>query len=214
MAMDTRSDAQRWLTDVLHVSRETIALLSIYGDLVATENAKQNLVATSTLGESFWPRHIVDSAQLLLCVPPSQTVKRWIDVGSGPGLPGLVVAILAPTMHMTLVESRRRRCEFLSSAITRLGLGERVLVQQQRVESLPGAPYDIISARAFAPLDRLIPTIRHLAGPKTIWVLPKGEKAVNELSTLPPKWQTAFHVEPSITHPRASILVGHGVFPD
>jgi 16S rRNA (guanine527-N7)-methyltransferase len=209
--ISSESAAREWLAALPDVSRETIDQLECFAALLSEENARQNLVAASTLGETFWSRHIVDSAQLLALAPAKG--GTWIDLGSGPGLPGLVIAILAPQWLITLVESRRLRCDFLSSAIAALGLADRTKVVHDRVEALPPFPSDVISARAFAPLPRLITTARHLANKSTIWLLPKGKNAVNELSTLPAPWQTRFHVKPSLTDSEARILVGQGNFP-
>ncbi len=207
----SESAARDWLAALPSVSRETIDQLERFAALLTEENARQNLVAASTLGETFWSRHIVDSAQLVALAPSKG--GTWIDLGSGPGLPGLVVALLTPQWRVTLVESRRLRCDFLSSAIAALGLTDRVKVIHDRVEALPPFASDVISARAFAPLPRLITTARHLANKSTIWLLPKGKNAVNELSTLPGPWQTMFHVKPSLTDSDAQILIGQGNFP-
>jgi 16S rRNA (guanine527-N7)-methyltransferase len=209
--ISSESAARDWLAALPGVSRETIDQLERFAALLAEENARQNLVAASTLGETFWSRHIVDSAQLVALAPSKG--GTWIDLGSGPGLPGLVVALLAPQWRVTLVESRRLRCDFLNSAIAALGLADRTKVIHDRVEALPPFASDVISARAFAPLPRLITTARHLANKSTIWLLPKGKNAVNELSTLPGPWQTMFHVKPSLTDSDAQILIGQGNFP-
>ena len=202
--------ARAWIATLPGVSRETLERLDAFAALLTQENARQNLVAASTLGPALWGRHIADSAQLL---PLAPTIGgRWADLGSGPGLPGLVIAILAPHWHMTLVESRRLRCDFLRTAVAKLGLEAQVTVAQQRVEAHREGRYDVISARAFAPLPALLATATHLSRQSTIWLLPKGKNAVNELSTLPQAWQKLFHVEPSRTDSDARILVGSGSF--
>ena len=204
------ADARAWIATLPGVSRETLERLDAFAALLTQENARQNLVAAPTLGPALWGRHIADSAQLL---PLAPTIGgRWVDLGSGPGLPGLVIAILAPHWHMTLVESRRLRCDFLRTAVATLGLEAQVTVAQQRVEAHREGRYDVISARAFAPLPALLATATHLSRQSTIWLLPKGKNAVNELSTLPQAWQKLFHVEPSRTDSDARILVGSGSF--
>ena len=204
------ADARAWIATLPGVSRETLERLDAFAALLTEENARQNLVAASTLGPALWGRHIADSAQLL---PLAPTIGgRWADLGSGPGLPGLVIAILAPHWHMTLVESRRLRCDFLRAAVSKLGLEAQVTVAQQRVEAHREGRYDVISARAFAPLPALLATATHLSRQSTIWLLPKGKNAVNELSTLPQAWQKLFHVELSRTDSDARILVGSGSF--
>ncbi len=204
------ADARAWIASLPGVSRETIERLDAFAALLTAENTRQNLVAASTLGLALWVRHIADSAQLL-CLAPT-TGGRWIDLGSGPGLPGFIIAILAPQWHMTLVESRRLRCDFLRTAVTDLGLEAQVTVAQQRVEAHREGRYDVISARAFAPLPALLAAATHLSQQSTTWLLPKGRNAVNELSTLPQAWQKLFHVEPSRTDSDARILVGSGSF--
>ena len=201
--------ARAWLATLPGVSRETLDRLDAYVLLLRAANHEQNLIAASTAGESLWLRHIADSAQLI----PLAAGHRgaWVDLGSGPGLPGLVVAILDSGRMVTLVESRRRRCDFLAHVIDELGLGGRVTVVDQRVEQLPPHAYAVISARAFAPLPRLLTKAQHLAGKNTLWLLPKGQNAVNELCTIPLAWQRLFHVEPSLTDVDARILVGEGL---
>lgn len=189
-----------------------LVLLERFAELLTIASAEQNLVAASTLGDRLWTRHLLDSAQLLLHAPPP-SASGWIDVGSGPGLPGLIIAMLMPDWPVTLVESRRLRCDFLRHCIADLQLDPaRVHVVERKVERVPQRRFAVISARAFAPLDRLIDQCRHLSDRETIWLLPKGKNAVKELSELPMKWQTKFHVEPSQTDAEAAILVGRGNF--
>jgi 16S rRNA (guanine527-N7)-methyltransferase len=211
MTLLTReSGARDWIATLPGVSRETMERLEEFAALLTAENARQNLIAASTLGDALWCRHIADSAQLLPLAPAEG--GRWVDLGSGPGLPGLVIAILAPQWQVTLVESRRLRCDFLRGAVAKLGLEARVTVAQHRVEAHRDGRYDVISARAFAPLRALLATATHLSQKSTVWLLPKGKNAVNELSTLPQAWQKLFHVEPSRTDSDARILVGSGSF--
>ena len=204
------AQTRAWIATLPDVSRETLDRLERFAALLTEEAERQNLVAASTLGPALWVRHFADSAQLLPLAPSSG--GRWIDLGSGAGLPGVVIAILVPHWHMTLVESRRLRCDFLRAVVAELGLDLQVTVAQQRVESHRDGPYDVISARAYAPLPDLIDSASHLAQESTVWILPKGRNAVNELSTLPQAWQKLFHVEPSRTDSEARILVGTGSF--
>lgn len=207
----SEAEARAYIAALDGVSRGTIARLERFEELLSEENARQNLVAKATLGETFWTRHLADSAQLVRLAPAH--VASWVDLGSGPGLPGLVVAIIRESLQVTLVESRRLRCAFLRDAVAELSLTDRVRVCEQRVETLPRRAYDVISARAFAPLPRLLSSARHLSASGTIWLLPKGRNAVNELSLLPRPCQTMFHVEHSVTDPEARILVGNGIPP-
>ena len=202
--------ARDWIGALPGVSRETLDRLDRFTTLLTEEAGRQNLVAASTLGSALWVRHLADSAQLLPLAPPSG--GHWIDLGSGAGLPGVAIAILAPHWRVTLVESRRLRCDFLRAAVADLGLDAQVTVAQRRVEVHRDGPYDVISARAYAPLPALLTSANHLAKKSTVWLLPKGKNAVNELSTLPQAWQKLFHVEPSRTDSEARILVGTGSF--
>lgn len=203
--------AREWIGALPGVSRETLERLEAFTQLLAAENDQQNLVAASTLQpDAMWTRHLLDSAQLIPLV--GEGGGNWVDLGSGPGLPGLVVAILAPQWSMTLIESRRLRCDFLNRTVTALGLEDRVNVVQGRVESVESLAFDVISARAFAPLRKLIEVSRHLAGIETSWLLPKGKNAQLELSSLPPTWQTRMELQPSLTDSEAQIVVAHGNF--
>ena len=202
------TEARDWLRDSLHVSRETMDRLERLVAITIAENAQQNLIARSTL-DTIWARHIVDSAQL---VPLSAQAPpgRWIDLGSGAGFPGLVAALLTER-QVTLVEMRRLRANHLESLVVELGLEGRVTVSQARVEQLPAHPHAVISARAFAPLPRLLASAAHLAGPETHWLLPKGRSAASELEACRGTWQGSFGIESSVTDPEGAIIVATGV---
>lgn len=208
--------ARAWIATLPGVSRETWSQLDGFAELLLAENERQNLVAKSTVEpDVLWTRHIADSAQLLHHARGFDgRACRWVDLGSGAGLPGLVVAIIAPHITMTLVETRKRRCDFLRDCVERLQLGDRVAVVESRSEKfVESKPFDIISARAFAPLPDLIAVSRHLAGSGTMWLLPKGQNAAKELSSAPASWQKMFHVEPSLTDDAAGIIIGRGLPP-
>ena len=212
MVLANEAEARTWLAALPSVSRETMATLDQFVERLRIANASQNLVAASTVGETMWVRHIADSAQLLTLFQLRRE-GRWIDLGSGPGLPGLVIAILLQGWSVRLVESRRLRCDFLRDCVSELGL-TNVNVIEGRVEQVAPAGHDVISARAFAPLSKLLANSVHLAGKNTRWLLPKGRNAVNELSSIAPAWQRLFHVEPSVTDAEAGILVGQGIVSD
>ncbi|MEQ1509129.1 MAG: 16S rRNA (guanine(527)-N(7))-methyltransferase RsmG [Sphingopyxis sp.] len=205
----TAQGARNYLSERLHVSRETMGRIEQFVAALREANNQQNLVSGSTLDDdSMWCRHIADSAQLLGLAGGGG--GTWADLGSGAGLPGLVIALIAPHWRVTLVESRKLRCDFLQGVITALALQDRVTLYHGRVESLAASHFDVISARAFAPLDKLLAMSGHLASESTLWLLPKGKNAQMELSTLPHTWQKAFKVEPSITHGESRILIGRG----
>ncbi len=190
----------------LDVPRGTIEQIESFVALLVEENSRQNLVAKSTL-DDLWQRHILDAAQLLSFSPKRGS---WLDIGSGAGLPGLVIAICtgAPTL---LVEPRRLRADFLRRAAEILGLGPTVTVVQAKVEAVRHPPLDIITARAVASIDRLFTIAAHLSHKGTIWVLPKGRSAKSELDEARRTWQGDFRLEPSRTDPDALILVASRV---
>jgi 16S rRNA (guanine527-N7)-methyltransferase len=188
------------------VSRETFDRVEAYVALLETAAAEQNLIARSTL-EHIWERHILDSAQLVRYEP--RPGASWADIGSGAGLPGIPIALLVEG-PVSLVEPRRLRGEFLRYAADKLGLSQRVTVHQSKVERISGN-FDVITARAVAPLGRLLEISSHLSTKKTVWALPKGRSARTELAEAQRAWQGAFHVEQSVTDPDSYIVVASGV---
>ncbi len=182
------------------VSRETIGTLTGYVELLREEAQRQNLVSAATL-ESVWERHILDSAQLVRFAPKS--ASSWVDIGSGAGLPGVVIAALTGGT-VTLVEPRRLRAQFLQEVVAQLGL--RATVVCSKIERVEGK-FDVITARAVAALPRLIAMAGHLSHPDTIWLLPKGRNAKSELVEARRSWQCDASSEASITDPESEILV-------
>ena len=141
-------------------------------------------------------------------VPRLAPQARWVDLGSGAGFPGLVVAAL----HLgpvTLIEERRLRVDFLRRAVRLLGLSVEIL--PMKVERVAATPFDVISARAFAPLPRLLTLGAALSTTKSRWVLPKGRNAESELAALDPSWQGRFELHASVTDADARIIVADGV---
>ena len=184
------------------VSRETLLKLEAYVERIRTTNSDQNLVSAASLS-GIWERHILDSAQLVRFEPlPGAS---WLDIGSGAGLPGIVIALLVDG-PVALVEPRRLRAAFLEEAVDALGLGARVTVHAARVEKMAGR-FDAITARAVAPLDRLLAISLHLAHAGTVWALPKGKSANSELAEARRSWQCDARSEVSRTDPDARILV-------
>jgi 16S rRNA (guanine527-N7)-methyltransferase len=183
------------------VSRETFQRLSAYVELLLAANERQNLISASTV-DQVWERHILDSAQLLRFEPRSGS--SWLDVGSGAGLPGIVLACLTDG-PVTLVEPRRLRTEFLREVVETLKLN--ATVHQSKVERISGR-FDVITGRAVASLPNFLTMCDHLSTRKTLWVLPKGRSAQSELAEAKRSWQGVFHVEPSVTDPDAQIIVG------
>jgi len=200
-----RAKAEEWLL-ANDVSRETIEKLADLVRFIEEENAVQNLVSGQSLSQ-IWTRHILDSAQLVRFVPKAGS---WLDLGTGAGFPGLVAGLLHEG-PVTLVEERRLRSDFLSRVVERLDLCGHVFVAATKVQRLDEKDYDIISARAFAPLNRLLEMGLRFATPSTRWVLPKGRNAETELAALDSSWQGAFRLEPSITDDNASIIIADSI---
>lgn len=203
----TEAEARDWLQANFDVSRETHERLEAFTAFLQREAQSQNLVSASTL-DFIWSRHIADSAQLLKFVPDMHSASNWIDLGSGAGFPGIIIALLSD-FNVTLVESRARRIDYLQRAVGMLGLEDRVCVAGLPLERVETAPYSVISARAFAPLPRLFDLAARFSTDKTLWLLPKGRNAAKEWNDVQPIWNGDFRIESSATDAEAGILVGH-----
>ncbi|MFL6759786.1 16S rRNA (guanine(527)-N(7))-methyltransferase RsmG [Sphingomonas sp.] len=186
------------------VPRETYDKLEAYAALLREESKQQNLVSASTL-EQLWERHLLDSAQLVRFEPHKGA--SWVDIGSGAGLPGIVVACVVDG-PVTLVEPRRLRAEFLHKAAESLRLS--VTIIGAKVQRAHGK-YDVITARAVMALPQLLEISAHLSTRKSLWLLPKGRSAERELAAAQQAWQGTFHVERSVTDAESLIVVGTGV---
>lgn len=191
----------------LDVPRETIERLEAFETLLREENGRQNLVSRNSL-ESLWERHILDSAQLVRFAPPS--ARSWLDLGTGAGFPGLLVPLFHPA-DAILVESRRLRADFLRAAASVLGVQARVEILACKAEAIPARLADVISARAFAPLPKLLDLAERFSTSETVWILPKGRNAKSELDAARSSWQGDFRLEPSLTDGDAGIIVARGV---
>ncbi|HET7316567.1 MAG TPA: 16S rRNA (guanine(527)-N(7))-methyltransferase RsmG [Sphingomicrobium sp.] len=196
------------VTGLGSVPRETFERLKRYAALLRVEATRQNLVSAATL-DSLWERHVIDSAQLVRFQPSPGA--SWADIGSGAGLPGIVVAILTDG-PVLLIEPRRLRAEFLNRVIGELGLEPRVKVAVAKVERVSGQ-FDVITARAVASLGRLLEISTHLSTTNTLWVLPKGKAAQSELAEARRNWHCSARSVPSRTDPESEILLLHDVKP-
>ena len=205
----TEEEARAWLRSHFDVSRGTWDQLERFVAILLSAMDEQNLIAESTRAH-IWARHIVDSAQLLLLVEGAAT-GTWVDLGAGAGLPGAVIACLGK-QPVLMIEARRKRVDFLNAVIAELGL-QHADVFGGRVESAPAMHAAVISARAYAPLDKLLHSALHLSHRNSLWVLPKGRTAKNELEAVRPSWQGVFHVEPSVTDADSAIIVARNVAP-
>ena len=153
-----------------------------------------------------WVRHIADSAQLLRFVPRETPSRPWLDLGTGAGFPGLVIAALRPEWEIVLVESRARRVEWLEHIVRELDLGN-CRVEGRRLELVEPFNASVISARAFAPLEKLLSLSAPFSTKATNYLLPKGRSAAQELQAMPRKIRGMFHVEQSLTDEEAGIIV-------
>ncbi|PRX37174.1 16S rRNA (guanine527-N7)-methyltransferase [Meinhardsimonia xiamenensis] len=176
-----------------------------YADLLQRWSGAINLVARSTLGD-VWRRHFLDSAQLVELVGNSD--GTWVDLGSGAGFPGLVVAILAkrrfPDMSVTLIEADQRKAAFLRSVSRETSTPVRIIAD--RVERVPPLGARIVSARAFAPLpDLLDHASRHLA-PGGVCLFPKGRNFRSEIERARKEWHFTCEAIPSRVEDDAAIL--------
>lgn len=204
--LESEESARSWIETAFAPTAIQVGQMERFVDLLIRANEQQNLIAASTI-PTIWVRHVADSAQLL-SFDSRDGDGIWIDLGSGPGLPGLIVAILS-ARPMLLVESRKRRCDFLREVVSDLQLSH-VEIAEAPLERIDVRPAATISARAFAPLDRLLDLSARFSTESTRWLLPKGRNAVKELALLPQPWQRMFHVEQSRTDAESQILVGTG----
>lgn len=185
----------------LAVSRETLDRLAVYLELLQRWQRRINLVGAATLADP-WRRHILDSGQLWRFWPSGARVLA--DLGSGAGLPGLVLAILgAPVTH--LIESDRRKAAFLREAARACGVG--VTVHASRIEDVPSLQADVITARALAPLPVLLELAERHAKPGTMCLFLKGRTAANELTAARETWTMNLAREPSLSDPEGQIVI-------
>jgi 16S rRNA (guanine527-N7)-methyltransferase len=182
------------------VSRETLARLEAYAALLAQWNQRINLVSRDSLRDP-WRRHFLDSAQLLPFVP--EGIQSLVDLGSGAGFPGLVLAILG-LAGIELIESDARKCAFLREA-ARIA-DAPVVIRHARIEAVPSREVDVVTARACAPLDRLLFIAQRFIAPHTICLFLKGERAGEELTAARRGWTMRAACHPSRADPRGVIL--------
>jgi 16S rRNA (guanine527-N7)-methyltransferase len=203
LMIETEDQAKAWLKDLAGVDAAAIERIELLIAMLVEENTRQNLVSAGSLAH-VWQRHIVDSAQLLPFVP--RGTSPWLDLGTGAGFPGIVIAALRPDCAVTMVESRAKRIDWLGRLIAALDLPHARVIGS-RLELVETFPVRAISARAFAPLPQLLALSARFSTKDTIWLLPKGRSAAQELAELS-GWSHMFHVEQSLTDPEAGIIVG------
>jgi 16S rRNA (guanine527-N7)-methyltransferase len=198
--------AETTLVAGVSVSRETFAALQSYEALVQRWNPAINLVSKSTI-QTLWQRHILDSAQVFALGPAN--AQSWVDLGSGGGFPGLVVAILAkelkPDLRVTLVESDLRKATFLRQAAQTLGLSAVVL--SKRIEAVDPLNANVLSARALAPLAGLLGFAQHHLSAQGTAIFPKGARFAEEIAEARKTWTFDVDIQPSLSEGEAAILV-------
>jgi 16S rRNA (guanine527-N7)-methyltransferase len=186
------------------VSRETLQRLSRYLELLRRWQAAINLVGASTLADP-WRRHILDCAQIAPHVP--RTAATVLDLGSGAGLPGLVLALLG-VPGVQLVESDRRKAQFLREAAR--ATGAQVVVHAVRIEQLD-LRADVVTARALAPLPRLLELAAPILAPHGLCLFLKGESVLDELTRARQSWHMHDEIVPSRSGSRGVLLKLEGV---
>ncbi|MCC6918140.1 MAG: 16S rRNA (guanine(527)-N(7))-methyltransferase RsmG [Alphaproteobacteria bacterium] len=179
-----------------------MARLAAYEAILRQTNAHTNLVSPGSLAE-LWRRHLLDSAQLVPLIP--ETTRSLIDIGSGAGLPGLVIAALRPALQVTLIESIEKKCAFLSAAAKAMGL-TKVAVRRGRAEAVEGLTADVITARAVAPIGTLLGYLGGLTRKGTLCLFPKGRTAGDELTEARRSWRIEAELIPSRSDPSGSIV--------
>jgi 16S rRNA (guanine527-N7)-methyltransferase len=184
------------------VSRETLARLKAYADLLGDWNARHNLVAKSTLPD-LWHRHFLDSAQLAPLIAPE--ARTLADMGSGAGFPGLVLAVMRPDLAVSLHEATTKKCAFLQAAAERMGV--KVAIRNARLEELPPHPFDVVTARALAPLPQLLTYAYPLTAANSVCLFLKGQNVGAELTEAHKYWNMKVSQLPSQTEPSAAIVM-------
>ena len=186
--------------EIIPVSRETLARLEAYAELLTRWSARINLIGRDTIAD-LWRRHILDSAQLRAFVP--DRARNMIDLGSGAGLPGLVLAILG-VPGVELLEADSRKCAFLREAVR---ITEAlVTLRPCRIEAVSPHPVDFVTARACAPLDRLLGLAEPFLAPDSECLFLKGERVGEELTLARKRWTMTPSLHQSRSDPRGVVL--------
>lgn len=182
------------------VSRETLERLERYAALLVKWNRRINLVGRATI-DDLWRRHMLDSAQLLPLIPDG--AGSLIDLGSGAGFPGLVLAICG-VENVHLIESDRKKCAFLREAAREAGAG--VTIHNRRIEEVESFQADIVTSRALAPLSKLLDMAGPFTAKHSILLFLKGKHADEELTAAAKEWNMRVDQIPSHTDPEGMIL--------
>ncbi len=192
----------------LDVSRETLERLQVYNMLLHKWQRAINLVSRQSLDDS-WRRHFLDSGQLFRLLPGE--ANSMLDIGSGAGFPGMVLAIMG-ARNVELVESDERKCLFLREVSRETSTD--VTVTNERIEKLSPKTVDVLTSRACAPLDVLLGYARPYLGPSTICLFPKGRTVQDELTTAQKRWNIRYTLHQSVSDSAARIVRLEGIFDD
>jgi 16S rRNA (guanine527-N7)-methyltransferase len=184
------------------VSRETLGKLAAYVELLKKWNARINLIGQNSEG-AIWHRHLLDSAQLAPLIPA--TARVIADLGSGAGVPGLILSVLNTSAQFHLIEADRRKAAFLREAIR--VMQSTAIVHESRVEEVELPAPDVVIARAFAPLDKMLELAEKLISIHTLCLFPKGTQVEQELTEARLRWKMQLRQVPSRTDPGGRILV-------
>ena len=183
------------LAQAASVSRETLTRLKTYAAMLEDWNARHNLVSAASMAE-LWRRHFWDSAQLVPLIP--KAANSLVDLGSGAGFPGLVLAELLRDrtgFKTVLYEATGKKCRFLEAVAERLNL--RCEIRPSRIEDAPRERFDVVTARAFAPLDKLLTYAQRFWGKGTIGLFLKGQNLEAELTQAHKSWKMTLERHPS-----------------
>jgi 16S rRNA (guanine527-N7)-methyltransferase len=182
------------------VSRETLERFRLYAELLQKWQTRSNLVGPTTVAD-LWQRHFLDSAQLFSLIP--EQTQTLVDLGSGAGFPGLVLAMMG-VRGVNLVESDQRKVAFLEE-VSRVA-AVPVKIHACRSDRVPPIKADVITARALAALPQLLEMASPFVGPETLCLFPKGQNVEGELTEAHKIWSIQVNRYPSVTDPHATIL--------
>ena len=204
------AQAKERIEELTNVSRETIARLETYADLLERWNLKINLVSKTTLKEK-WARHFLDSAQIWPHVP--ENARILTDIGSGAGFAGLVLAVIAaeknPALKVQLVESDARKCAFMRNAAREMGIS--VEIHNARIESVDIPKADVVTARALASLTELLEFTPKILAENGVCLFLKGEAYVRELESARESWDFDVQTYPSAAHQLGILAIITGI---
>jgi 16S rRNA (guanine527-N7)-methyltransferase len=200
---DISREIPAWLpTRDVDISREILPRLKAYVGMLEDWNARHNLVSASSLAD-VWQRHVWDSAQLVRYIPG--TARTLADLGSGAGFPGMVLAVLLrDRVQVTLFEATTKKCRFLEAVSDRLGLNAKI--RNERMEAIVPEAFDVITARACAPLERLLAYAQNFAGPKSVCLFLKGQNLAVELTQARKSWKIKALAHQSLSDPSGAVL--------